>query len=359
MSTISEKPPAPTPGGKGLAGRGVQAVGFLLGMALLTWCVWRVVSDEQQLAEAKKLAQSPAVLATLVALSIALNLATGMLFCAMVRPVAKLRVPDLLAINAISGLLNNLPFKLSLVSRCYFHRARDGMPVPLILAWMGATLCVMMVSLVPPLAATVLLRRVDTLWWCVVIGGTVLLAVAAVVFGRLTATERFWGWVRTLGGRFPGTLGRLTRWDGFDQFRRGPEMLGSASAVSQGVFWRSASMGLGVWRLAVAAAAVGGAAAMTIDQCVVADSVYFGIQATAPTGALGAREGGTVAAIAAIAGKQLPVVVLSVSAAETVANLIGAGVALLYLKLRKPGARPDFTPPGQRTPQKCTTGEPG
>jgi hypothetical protein len=110
-------------------------------------------------------------------------------------------------------------------------------------------------------------------------------------------------------------------------------MLGSASAVGQGVFWRSASMGLGVWRFAVAAAAVGGV--MTIGQCVVADSVYFSIQATAPTGALGAREGGTVAAIAAMAGEHLPVVVLAVSAAETAANLLSAGVALLYLKLTR------------------------
>jgi hypothetical protein len=101
--------------------------------------------------------------------------------------------------------------------------------------------------------------------------------------------------------------------------------------------WRSAAMGLGVWRFWVASVAVGGVAgAMTIGQCVVADSTYYFIQAAAPTGALGAREGGTVAAVAAMAGKQLPVVVLTVSAAETTANLLCAAVALLYLKLVRP-----------------------
>jgi hypothetical protein len=97
-------------------------------------------------------------------------------------------------------------------------------------------------------------------------------------------------------------------------------------------------MGLGVWRFTIAAAAVG--AAMTIDQCVVADSVYYSIQAAAPTGALGAREGGTVAAVATMAGKQLPVVVLAVSAAETTANLLCAGIALLYLKLSRQSEPP-------------------
>jgi len=324
--------------------RWVQGIGFVIGLLLLAWCVWLVAGDQERVNQVKKLAQSPGTLASLLALSIGVSLCSGMMFHAVSVPVARLPVLDVLAVNAVSTLLNNLPFKLSVVARLYLHRTRNGMPVPLILAWMGATLCVMAVGVLPPLAASLVLKRVDGQWWAAVAGGTILLAASAVVFGRLTRTERFWGWVTARGERLPGTLGRLTRWPGYVQFRRGPEMLSSPSAVAQGVAWRSLSMGLGVWRFAVAAAAVG--ATMTAGQCVVADSVYFAIQAAAPTGALGAREGGTVAAIASLAGESLPVVVLAVTAAETAANLLSAGVALLYLKLKRPV-------------QKCTTGEPG
>lgn len=326
------------------ASRWVQVIGFSVGLLLLAWCVWLVAGDQARVEQVKKLAQSPGTLATLLALSVGVSLCSGMMFHAIASPVARLPVPDVLAVNAVSTLLNNLPFKMSVVARLYLHRTRNGMPVPLIFAWLGATLCVMAVGVLPPLVASLALKRVDAVWWGVVAAGTVLLAAATVAFGRLTRTERFWGWVSGMGERFPRTLGRLTRWSGYGQFRRGPEMLASPLAVAQGVAWRSLSMGFGVWRFAVAAAAVG--ATMTAGQCVVADSVYFAIQATAPTGALGAREGGTVAAIASLAGESLPVVVLAVTAAETAANLLTAGVALLYLKLKRPV-------------QKRTTGEPG
>lgn len=315
--------------------RWVQGVGFVIGLLLLAWCVWLVAGDQARIEQVKKLAQSPGTLATLLALSIGVSLCSGMMFHAIAAPVARLPVLDVLAVNAVATLLNNLPFKMSVVARVYLHRTRNGMPVPLIFAWMGATFCIVAVGVLPPLAASLALQRVDGLWWAVVVGGTIFLGAATVLFGRLTRTERFWGWVTAWGERLPGTLGRLTRWPGYVQFRRGPEMLASPSAVAQGVAWRSMSMGLGVWRFAVAAAAVG--ATMTAGQCVVADSVYFAIQTTAPTGALGAREGGTVAAIASLAGESLPVVVLAVTAAEAAANLLTAGVALLYLKLTRSG----------------------
>lgn len=345
MSTAPQSPPAEGAArpGSSPAARWVQAGGFVLGLALLSWCVWLVMRDQQRVDEVKRLAASPGTLAALVALSVGVSACTGMMFRAVALPAARLPVPDVLAINAVSTLLGNLPFKLSLVARIYLHRQRNGLQVPLILAWMVAVLGVMAIGVLPPLVATLVLKRVDATWWAAVVGGTLLLAVAAVVCGRLAGTERFWAWLTARGERSPRTLGRLTRWEGFAHIRRGPEMLGSASAVGQGVLWRSAAMGFGVWRFMVAAAAVGGV--MTIGQCVVADSVYFSIQTAAPTGALGAREGGTVAAISAVAGKQLPVVVLAVSAAETAANLLCAGAGLLYLKLTRP--------------QKCTTGEPG
>lgn len=317
---------------RGVAGW-VQGLGFALGLGMLAWCIWLVAKDQARIDQVKKLAQSPGTLAVLLALSTGVSLCTGMMFRAMAAPVAKLPVLDVLAVNAVATLLGNLPFKLSIVARGYLHRTRNGMPVPLILAWMGASLCVMAIGVLPPLVATFALKRIDATWWITVVAGTVLLAACGIAFARVTGTERFWGWVSAQGERFPGSLGKLTRWSGYDQFRRGPEMLGSVPAVAQGVAWRSASMGLGVWRFAVAAAAVG--ATMTAGQCVVADSAYFMIQATAPTGALGAREGGTVAVVASLAGESLPVVVLAVTAAETVANLLCAGAGLMYLKMTR------------------------
>ncbi|MFT3683921.1 MAG: hypothetical protein QM783_03160 [Phycisphaerales bacterium] len=326
-------------GGAGVqstAKRWVQVAGFVLGLALLAWCVVLVVGDEKRLEEAKRLAQSPGVLAQLVALSVGVSLCSGMVFRSVLSPVTKLPVADALAVNAVATLLNNLPFKLSLVARAYLHRTRNGVPLPRIVAWMAAAAGVIAVSVLPPLGATLLLKSVDAVWWAVVVVTTVVLGGLLVVAGRVTQSEAFWAWLAAMGQKLPGPLGRVVAGAAFQDLRDGPRMLASPAGVAQGLFWRSGAMGFGVWRFVVAAAAVGGV--MTIGQCVVADSVYYSIQAAAPTGALGAREGGTVAAVAAVAGKQLPVVVLAVSAAETAANLLCAGVALLYLKLTRPKA---------------------
>ncbi|HZW07160.1 MAG TPA: hypothetical protein VFF65_08545 [Phycisphaerales bacterium] len=328
------------------AARWLQAIGFAIGLMLLGWCVWLVASDQARIEQLKRLAASPGSLVALLALSIALGLCNGMMFRAAPSAVLRLPVLDALAVNAVTTLLNNLPFKLSIVARVYLHRTRNGVPVPLVLAWMAAALCIMVIGVVPPLAATVALKRIDGLWWAVVVGGTVLLAAAAVIAGRLTRSPRFWAWVTVAGERRPATLGRLTRWPGFAQLRQASDMVASVPAVAQGVAWRSAAMGVGVWRFMVAAAAVG--ATMTVGQCVVADTVYFSIQTAAPTGALGAREGGTVAAVASLAGESLPVVVLAVTAAETAANLLCAGAALLYLKLSTPPQQAQSPPQQSR-----------
>ncbi|HYD01589.1 MAG TPA: hypothetical protein VEB22_10220 [Phycisphaerales bacterium] len=333
------------PAGQGRsATRWMHAAGFILGLALLGWCVWLVARDHDRIDQVKQLAQSPRTLLALLGLSVALSVCTGMMFRAVPSAVVRLPVLDVLAVNAVSTLLNNLPFKLSVVARIYLHRRRNGVPVPLVLAWMAATLCIMLIGVLPPVLVTVALKRVDASWWALVVGGTVLLAAGAVLAGRLTRSERFWSRVTARGDRHPGTLGRLTRWAGFAQLKSASDMVASAPAVAQAVAWRSAAMCLGVWRFMVAASAVG--AAMTVGQCVVADSVYFSIQAAAPTGALGAREGGTVAAISSLAGESLPVVVLAVTAAETAANLLCAGAALLYLKLAPNRPPPQAPAPG-------------
>ncbi|MBY0308327.1 MAG: hypothetical protein K2Q09_06270, partial [Phycisphaerales bacterium] len=323
-------------------GRAVQIGGFVIGLGLLAWCVWLVASDRERVDQARRLAESPAVFGQLVALSVGVQLCTGMLFRSVLVPVARLPVGDVLAVNSIATLLNNLPFKLSLVARAWLHRTRNGVPLPQIVAWMVASACVMAASVLPPVAATLVLKRVDGAWWGLTIGGTAALGLLVLFAGRVFRSDRVWTWVAEAGGRRPRTIGVATRHAAFAQLRDGPRMFASPAAVGLGLFWRSGAMGLGVWRFAVAAAAVGGV--MTIGQCVVADSVYYSIQAAAPTGALGAREGGTVAAVAAVAGRQLPVVVLAVSAAETAANLLCAGAALLYLKLVRPAAKAEHRP---------------
>jgi hypothetical protein len=76
--------------------------------------------------------------------------------------------------------------------------------------------------------------------------------------------------------------------------------------------------------------------AISWDQALLAGSIFFLITAAAPSGALGAREGGTAWLIHAILPtlemKDFLVVVLVVSGTEAVVLIAGSLIGLAYLR---------------------------
>jgi hypothetical protein len=306
-----------------------QVLGFALGLSVLGYCVWAVVSNPSHVQQVRRLADAPWwVVAGLLALSSTTLLTTAMVFRATLRPVHKAPVADMAAINALCTLLGNAPFKLSLVARTLIHHRRHRVPLPTLVSVLAGTAGVILISLGPALGATLLLRRVDTLWWALTIGGTLVLALVCVRVARVLAPIEAW---HALARRMPGALARVMHSAPALKLHHGLRTLADARAVAEALAWRAADLAVATARFKLAAFALG--AALPWDQALIAASTYFILQGAAPTGALGAREGGTAAVLGALIGAQALPLIVTVTAVESAANLVWGVAGAAYLRV--------------------------
>lgn len=163
--------------GSGLTARKIalQVIGFLVGVALIVWCVrtaarggdWTKVRDAR-----------PALVAGLAACSLASLVINAGMFWTALRPVRRHSVPRLTALNGIAGLLNYAPVRLGLVARIAYHLRVDRMNASLVAAWMLFTAGIMMVAL---MACGVALAVVGTQWLLFAVLVIAQLAVAKLL----------------------------------------------------------------------------------------------------------------------------------------------------------------------------------
>lgn len=309
----------------------VQIAGFVIGVGLLAYCVWMVASNETYRKQVVELWSKPGHLWAMFGLSCAILVFTGMMFRAVLKPVKTIPVADAAAVNSLCTLLGNAPFKLSLVVRVLIHTKRNELPLGVVVAWMGASAAVMVMSVGPPLAATLIVKELNGLWWLIAGGGTVIWAAVTVVIGRVVSRESAWSALQAWCGRRAGWLGRLARSKFALHVREWLMMLSDWRTVGEAMLWRTLDFVSGSARFIIAASAIG--AAITLDQAAAADSAYFLIQTAAPTGALGTREAGTIAVLKPMIGESLPVMILAVSAVETAANLVLGLIGAMYLRV--------------------------
>ena len=115
-------------------------------------------------------------------------------------------------------------------------------------------------------------------------------------------------------------------------------MLGSPRAVGGVVSWRLADLATQSARFLIAAAIVG--RAIRWDESLLAGSTYYLIGSVSPAGQLGLREAGTAGLIgkvlAGVDFDAFSLIVLMVTAAELVALMLGAAIALAFLARTKP-----------------------
>lgn len=314
---------------------GLQALGFGLGVAMLAWCATVALRGDNR-AQFARLAEAPWwATALLVALSGATLLLNGACFWLALRPVHRLRIGDVEAVNAIAALLALLPFKLSLLFRVLVHRQRDGVPVLTIGAWFGVTAALMLAVMGPAaLAATMSgtsLRALSAAWWAVVLGGTAAASVAIVSGARWLRGGRAWALVERIAGLVPGArLRALVVLRVLPRAHEAVRMLGSPATVGGSAVLRLSDLGVQTARFLVAAMVL--ERAMTLEQAVLAASVYFLIGAVAPTGSLGVREAGTVGLFRLLDAKGFEAIVLVVSAADAIVLLLGASLGAAWLR---------------------------
>jgi hypothetical protein len=320
-----------------------QAVGFIIGLALLGWCIRTALSPENREQLAKLGEADPGQVGILLALSAATLTINGLIFWATLEPVRKLRAIDVLATNAVGTFLAYLPFKLGAVTRVAIHNRRDRVPLLTIGAWFGAMLVVMLAAYVPVTGASLWRRGVDAAWWAAGLGGAALLAALATTVARPFAGERGLARLhRALDGIRLPLVASLARSERFAQLHAGATMLACPKAVAISTLLRLTDVGVLAARFVVAGAIVG--VAFGWEEAVLVASAYYLIGVVSPFGVLGAREAGTVwmagaLGLAASSGqpadevaRSLTVLTLFITGTESVVLLAGAAAGVVWLR---------------------------
>jgi hypothetical protein len=324
----SDALPAPATRGWRLA---IQIVGFVLGLGALGACVYLALSNPQYREQLTKLRDAPTWLpVSVVALSMVVTALAGLVFCCVLRPVRSVRAIDCVAVNGLCTLLANLPFKLSLVARVAIHVRRDKLPFSLVLAWLAATLAVIVCSSAPPLLASLWIGAIDWRWWAVSISGVVLLTTLTIVTARALASDLAWERFTAIVGAFR-PLGGVARSDFARNLHGSMRMLASPTWIPAAVLLRGADVGVQALRFVLAAQAVG--VEISFGQAIIAGSVYFLLQSFSPAGTLGVREGGTAGVMALLHADGMVVVVLAVGMASAVADVLMGVWSAVHLRV--------------------------
>lgn len=311
----------------------IQIVGFLFGMAVLAWALSMAFSADNQ-DQFKKLSEAPwHQVAAMVLLAMGTLAINGLIFFVTLLPVRRLGVIDLQAVSAIASLLSYLPFKMSLIFRTVFHNRRDGVPLFTIAAWFVAIGVLIPAFVAPVLVASAIRRDVDLLWLLIALAGVALAATIVVslakVFGPGTGIERL---ERLADVTRIKPLSRFVRSALFAHLHAGVVMLSSVRAVAFHAGLRLTDLALHAIRFKLAAEMLG--VELSWSHAIVSGAVYFFIGATAPTGSLGLREGGTIG-LAVVLGIATPdafaAIALLVTASELTAFLIGTAGGIVWL----------------------------
>lgn len=311
-----------------------QSLAFLVGVGLLWWCARQALAEENR-AQIERLSEASVLdvglLAVLCLATVGIN---GLIFWATIRPVHRLSWAGVQATNALATFLNYLPFKLSVLARVLIHNRRDGVPVLTIGAWFGAVAVVMLAVYLPLIGVSLWRGSIDAAW--VLAGGAGLVVGLGAVWGasRVLAGQGMRARLVRAATRAMPRLGpRLAGSPALGRVLAGLDMLASPGALAGVAALRLADIGVQALRFVVAAGVLG--VAMSAQDALLVASTYFLIGVASPAGQLGTREAGTrwLAGLLGLAGgEDLAVVMLLVSAIESLVCLVAAGGALLWLR---------------------------
>lgn len=314
----------------------VQIAGFVVGIALLGWCVSLALSPENRAELGKLTEATPWQIVGLLALGVVSVALNGANFWVILRPVKRLALADVIATNALATFAGYLPFKLSLAVRAVVHNRRDGVPLLTIGAWLAAMAATFFATLGPILAISFWRQGVDAAWWAGVIASVALGATCVLILARIFRGERGTARIHALTDRAPiGILRRGVRSARFRELHAGFEMLSCPTAVYGSACLRLLDLGTIAGRFLIGAAVLGVPLGWQ-DGALMAATFFF-IGAASPFGVLGTREAATIAVASAFgiaAGREesLATIVLFVAGAESVVNIGGAAFGVAWLR---------------------------
>lgn len=308
-----------------------QGIGAIVCIGLLGWVITR--AGAQMTPERWALLRAapwwqPGLLFALGLFSVAVN---GLAWWVALRPVQRIRLADVVAVNAIATALAYLPFKLSVVFRVLYHRTMDGISLLRFGGWAAAVAGPMAAAFGPGLLlAFTPLRHNPWAWAAGAVIGAAAASLVLAALSRFFATGRGWRWLRRVSARMGGRRGlRLLHGPMFTNLHAGIHMLARPEIVLLAATLRL----LDAAGLAARVMIAGTILAIPVDpgSAAVVGVCYFMIGAIAPTGTLGLREGGVAGVLALLkVDDALPAIVL-IAATQIVIELAGAAGAALWL----------------------------
>lgn len=318
----------------------VQIVGLILAIASLAWCIHMALRPENREQWARLGDATSADIALILGLSAAALLLEGLSFWVVLRPVHRLRLPDMLATNALCTFLAYMPFKISAIMRFVIHNRRDGVPVPTIAAWLGNFGSIMLAVFLAMLALLAAMGGVSLEWALATLAATAAIAAGLVAIGRVFRGEQ--GIDRLVAVLIALRLKRLVplvRTRTWRSLHAGFDMHASSACVSAACALRLLHAGVLTWRFVAVAAVLG--VAMPIDVALPVGIAFFVIGSASPAGMAGLRETGA----AGLAGLMLsasgtesatlatyaPVAIL-LSATEAIVFLVCGALGLAWLR---------------------------
>jgi len=183
----------------------VQGLGFLVGLALLGWCIrgaWPR-TDEARAGWADLLDADPLLLAAMIGCTLASAAVNGTVFWVSIRPVETprpLRWRDLQYLNLASNLLNYAPVRLGAIVRVIHHVRVDGLGLVQVGAWFAVIAYVLVLGVGSCYVATVLRGGLDP-WW------PALVAVQMTIGMLLLRAAAGWGLLQRYGQGMDAILG--------------------------------------------------------------------------------------------------------------------------------------------------------
>ncbi len=148
-----------------------QLIGFLIGAALLAWCVRIAVKggDWSRLTDADW-----RLVALIIGCTIVSLMANGATFWLLIRPIKPMSMLDLQWLNVACNLLNYAPIRAGAITRTAYHLRVDRMPLLQIGAWFASIIVIFVLVLGACVVATLVSPRIDVVWALLAIGQIVV-----------------------------------------------------------------------------------------------------------------------------------------------------------------------------------------
>lgn len=316
-------------------GIAVQLIGFAAGVGLLVWCGLEAFKPENREQLARIGEASPLEFTLLFALSLATLLLNGQIFWVVLLPERRIDMIGMQATNAVGTMLSYLPFKLSVLLRVAVHNRRDKVPLLTIAAWFGAVAGLVLAALGPPGLVSLWHHSVDAVWWGVSGLGIVAAVVATMLLAGFFAGRRGLERIHRIFDPIGfGPLDRFLRTESFAKLHGVFGMLAHPGAVWSATGLRIVDLAAQTGRFVVAAAIL--RVGLSWEQALLVASTYFLIGVVSPFGMIGTREAGAVGLAKLLgideAGESLVVVILAVSATESLVNLVCGAMGVAWLR---------------------------